>query len=656
VRGTSIIAVHGIGNQKPGATKAAVEAALTITPSPAVKELHWAGSKYQARSWASARWIARTVSFIPVLACLPDDRDTPSKSRVISSDTNRLGSLLWASLFAFYVYSFFGLRGIWVVLTFYGLAVRSASNRRLVARLALITVPVVLALPRFGPLWMTSVLVVPIGVFLMPGRLGFLRSVALAKTADEEVLPVKELGELIHARVAATGSVMVVAHSMGGYLTLRALQWLEANHPALSLPRVTVLALGSGARSLWVLSNAQDDRKARWLGWACIGSAVVSVVGLIASAEAVFLARRTGEAEDVSVLSLLWGAPHAASLPNVLSSPLVVGSVAFIVGASLTSRCAVAFRGRLRDEPSIPQGIRWIDCTSVHDSVGRVCWPRMLGAERVPIGGFGLPIPDHLMDRYLRNDVCKGLLNLLAKSPRSRIDGLRNAGWREVERTKEVDDQRDCILLGTVGMIAAVTNDAIRPDTGSAWFDALAVLSEIGVCFLVGFFLSRLLRLPKAPQFVRDVMRSPTVEGLDLARNRLAVVLFYGVAALAALWLLPSAVAQNAIGKTVRISEMTKNLDGNSLLNVYLLLTLFFSFHAMASVMLRRSTPRLFLLTSFVTTLLLLLVCFVLATSGHFLLAMVTPVPNLVILGVLLAYRSFATLWVAQRPAARATA
>lgn len=260
---------------------------------------------------------------------------------------------------------------------------------------------------------------------------GQVRIASDSASADPLVERVRD--EIAGAERVAS-SVLVVAHSQGGYLAHRALR--SGSHGG-----TTLVGVGSGLRGIKLVSFGRTRRglATLWLGFmGVVGFFALSVAGFVHSApqiirmfapifhlELIMLSGR-GMAPDALAQFLTTLLPGFSWMDLVyLLSPFALAFVVMWVGAYLN-------RGMAAPGVSAIPVSRWREVTTYHDSVGRVevvSLPDGVERGRVTLGG--VPLADHVC-YFARHSI---LPLQLAAEVMVKLE--RPAYKREVERLNE---------------------------------------------------------------------------------------------------------------------------------------------------------------------------------------------------------------------------
>lgn len=465
--GVTVLAVHGIGNQKRGATATLVRRALMATisnrdslpPEIEVDEFHWAEEPHRVGGVMFLRWCALNIPLLILLATSSDERD---RLRTQTLWQKRPLALLALALT---IYAVLGAE-VAVAMTFLAiLAGASTSRRRLVARFGMIVIPVSWAI-YYGGIWvLPSLLLVTVLALLIVGQRNFLASLPATETA---ALPLQRLRGNIDALTGTGAKLVIVAHSMGAYLVLQALRLQEsAGHSG----HVLVIALGSGARTLSVLEEAKRHKKSYTIAWLFLLGTALSTAGASVALLLLFIAvdRTSHVAETAFDKWLLWqdpenwtplaewlqGSPIAANMLSLLVLAPGVAGMSMYLGYRLAAAANDSLRRLLvRCEAPLPTSIDWIDCCSVHDSVGRGIWPQVPRMTVLPVSGSGFALVDHPLSRYLKSgSVALQILALALDNTRIPSDSIRLRSRVEIEKSQDLDDQRDAVFAGLFGAL-----------------------------------------------------------------------------------------------------------------------------------------------------------------------------------------------------------
>jgi hypothetical protein len=399
---TAVVMVHGIGNQRAGSTVRPLASSLeqilyrqapdrvrvierpASGGAPAYIEFGYSTRHHQKRQ------IQRVVMFEAFWANLKPRSNSP---RTFGWLLRSLPLLILLSIAPDYS------------------DINGRSLRRILYRISYVTL---LTLSILQP----SVRILSVGllaalfmytVFFRTNLIGDIRLAAANENAVEEITA--SINEVIDQAFSMASKVIVIGHSQGGYLSLRA---IRARDPA-SPGELEFIGVGSGLKPIWLLH--EFGRKSFIVGTALLvglGLMLVSLmpvaVGLVQWSSAWFqhwlpsAVKSLVVAPDFTDVHPV-GDDWRLLLPISFSDPLAPvpdwwQAALFAAGAAIVLVVRWKARPHLRRLQetgfSRPEALdRWIEISTSADSVGRLAFPRLSGAEIYESTGLGNPVLDH---------------------------------------------------------------------------------------------------------------------------------------------------------------------------------------------------------------------------------------------------------------------
>ena len=611
-----MLVVHGIGNQAEGDTAGLVERAISrqqnLSANPAaIQEFYWSGKRHRTSPLLFLRWIAVTFPVLILLACSGDERDGMFRDR---ENLSFLASLV-AILLALDVYD---LRAAGFMAFLALFAAITGARRRFVARLGIVIVPAIFILAFLPGKILALFGIGLVALMVAFGRRNFLSTLPLARQRDESQLPIRELRARINEVLNSDKRLVIVAHSMGAYLTLRAIQD-PPRDPRSS--KLVVVALGSAARTLSVISAAQAKLRALIWAWVYVLGIGLSLVGGTLALYLMlgiptapgrgnagywrWLAWRAGDSWKAPAHSLVAHLLKGVSPFAVLA--LVAALTTVAVGVLLVWLGAKEFRRSFDiDNFSPPEWVDWIECSSVHDSVGRIKWPRIPRITTLPIAGTGILLVDHSLKRYLApgSAALELLVSALTAKRRIIIQQIRARAERVLTQQANLDDQRDAVFAGLLGVLIALANKAIGLNGRPPKEILPAVVLLLAACFTAAFLVKILItkiRLDRAGRMGFDARPIALLSRSAQRQYRIALFCFVGAAMYSVVlirYLIETTPAAGDLTKQQLIKAFgaLEPLEGKNFIAIFLLLyLLFISFHHVTSVLIGQTVPTVLL-------------------------------------------------------------
>jgi hypothetical protein len=314
---------------------------------------------------------------------------------------------------------------IWILksLPLLGLLVIAPDNRDLndvsLSRLAYrLTFPVLIVLSLLQPairLWVLVLIIAVIStvIFRRTNLIGDVQMAAVNEAAVGEI--VENINATIDQALSVAKRVIVVAHSQGGYLSHRALQVRSLSGG--SHEKIELVGVGSGLKPIWLLKRFGD--------WQSVGVATILLLGVSATfislipivlgllqyatpwirdwaqpaVRSLIVAPSFSKVHPVPFdwhVMLLWSWKYPLSpVPDLWQVAILASGLLLLFFARW--RVLPRFRA-LRDTDLMrPEALsQWTEITSTIDSVGRLAFPRLLGAEIIETSGVGNPFIDHI--------------------------------------------------------------------------------------------------------------------------------------------------------------------------------------------------------------------------------------------------------------------
>ncbi|MFJ5780067.1 hypothetical protein [Streptomyces sp. NPDC093094] len=399
----AVVVVHGIGNQKPGGPleevagsveqilcrQASQRVMVTRRPSDGETFAHvefqyagrvdkqrvkqrvvfleafWADAGRRPRGLQTLVWIVKSIPLMLLMAVAPDRRD-----------------------------------------------VQGPSFMRFFCRLAF---PLLVLLSLFQPSIRLFTLIL-LGILAASTAFppwNLLGDVQIAAARDKELSKIiGVINSAIDAAFVMASRVVVVGHSQGGFLSLRALE-LRAREAGVK-ERIKFIGIGSGLKPISLLKDFGDRRSisaaaALALGVLLLMISVVPFLLAILQSQEGFISwclRVNKQLIDHGIDS---GRPPGGRFPALWSHPSALlpdwGQVlALLSGIGLCLFAGASVRPRVRNVGRAlrcPHSVsRWIEITSSADTVGRLAWPPLADPHVWNSPSLGQPLLDHV--RYFR--------------------------------------------------------------------------------------------------------------------------------------------------------------------------------------------------------------------------------------------------------------
>jgi hypothetical protein len=247
-------------------------------------------------------------------------------------------------------------------------------------------------------------------IILRTNLVGDVRLAAANEEAVKEIT--RSINEAIDQAFSMASKVIVVGHSQGGYLSLRAI----GDRGSAAGRGLEFIGVGSGLKPIWLLHKF--GRKSFLFGTSLLvgfGMVLLSLmpilVGLVQWESAWFQVWLPSAVKSLIVAPDMSGVHPVVGdwrlfMPISLSDPFApvpdlrqAGLFAVGVTILLVIRWrALPHLRRLREvaltRPDVLR--RWIEISSSVDSVGRLAFPRLSGAEIYESAGVGNPLLDHV--------------------------------------------------------------------------------------------------------------------------------------------------------------------------------------------------------------------------------------------------------------------
>ena len=248
-------------------------------------------------------------------------------------------------------------------------------------------------------------------------RTNLLGDIQMASVDENEVVKiVHNINSVIDRALATASRVVVVAHSQGGYLSHRALQAraLSSIAPA----RLELVGVGSGLKPIWLLREF-SRRSFALTSTLLIGVTLVLLslmpipLGFLqwekpwfqdwmpAAVRSLVIAPSFSAVHPVRVdwrqfLFLPWpGKYPLAPVPDLPQS--IIFSMGLLLLFIARWKIAPRVKALQREALGRPIAIhRWTEISSPADTVGRLAFPRLSGADVYESPGFGNPLIDHI--------------------------------------------------------------------------------------------------------------------------------------------------------------------------------------------------------------------------------------------------------------------
>lgn len=400
---TAVVMVHGIGNQRPGSTlrplASSIEQVLYRQAPGRVRVLRRPASDgtptYTEFGYATREGRQRRIQRVVMLeAFWADLKPRSDGARTFGWFVRSLPLLLVLSIAP--DYSDANLR----------------SLRRIFYRIAYITLLTLSVIQPSLRIVSAALLIIIFlyTVFLRTNLVGDIRLAAANEDAVEEIT--KSINNVIDQAFELASKVVVIGHSQGGYLSLRAIRARDST----ATGELEFIGVGSGLKPIWLLR--EFGRKSFLFGASLLlgsGMMLVSLmpiaVGLVQWGSAWFqgwlpaAVKSLVVASDPSVVHPV-GSDWRMFLPISLTDPLAPvpdwwQAALFTAGAAivLTVRWRALPHLRTLREGGLtrPAALtRWIEISTPADSVGRLAFPRLSGAEIYESTGLGNPLLDHI--------------------------------------------------------------------------------------------------------------------------------------------------------------------------------------------------------------------------------------------------------------------
>lgn len=555
----AVLAIHGIGNQREGETAALVRDAIASAVPPEqlddihVSEFWWAKHGAHPSGATFLLWLARALPMLVFLSLDQDIRDEPTYKATRNSRAAASILLVIAALTAlFMVYFGQGLEAV-LLLPFASawlFVIRTANLRRLIARVGIIAFLALSVLTISGPLpAIATMWAIATSMIIFP-RKNFLSSITLPATSTIQFDAIaRSLSSRVDNLQRSHDRVVIVCHSMGAYLTARALT--ETPHQSITeRTPVTVISYGSAIRTLPLLLAHARDRALRLRVWLyCFALTFAAIGCMILLANAAIILVFPSIKLSTTIDAWLGGAP--GSWPRLLKTYLPIlapyadspylhpfrfaftdGMILTFAGALVSIWTAGEIRQRCSSLPLslVRAATSWIDCSSVHDSVGRITMPTAPGVQSIWLGGIGLPLVDHSFKRYLAkgsfgNEILAEMLKWTNPRP---MTFLKARLLIEIENF--IDRQRDALVITSIIFLTfywgLTEPGSLVPFLKNS---TVQMYGTICICLLAGSVLhhglravyQRRLRRDSIVNVGHDVLRRRTSTSVGSERRRL---------------------------------------------------------------------------------------------------------------------------------------
>ncbi|MGV9724252.1 hypothetical protein [Nocardia beijingensis] len=475
-RHPDILSVHGIGNEQAGTM---VNAIIPVLPAfyaaePAkIEEVVWSDELKKPNRLLFGLWALRSAPMLFFLALAHDVRDTdPGVSK-------RLSRLSVVILSAVSIYIMKVPVGIWIAVVIIPIG-WSDNSRRQLYRLMMLSIPFGLLLSFIDIRWIAVSVAAGVAGFVAWEK-NIVHAVYFAVArADAVTHIVSDIRERIDRKVTNRDGLIVVAHSMGGYLTRMALMdRTERREPTTECQNVSVLTYGSGFRPIHILVLMFRSLRTRLLVYAYCICTIIAIAGL-SFASGVFVKSFYGYHVESKVVDewyaeadreffanhdiwhRFWSSFYHLGFETFHTADGMVSSLvvaAIVLGyVALVEKLARIIFNRLEAEGDW-RPVRckdWIDFTTVHDSVGRIAAPPVPGAVQYSVPGFGLPLIDHPIRYYLRPGSVGGSVLRTLVIGRFRQEEFRRRTSDQLQILSYVDRIRDLVLiLAIIGIVSS---------------------------------------------------------------------------------------------------------------------------------------------------------------------------------------------------------
>ncbi len=443
----TVLVVHGIGNQRAGATAEVIKQALAsrtaqVRPEAThVKEVSWSGAVARPSGPRFLTWAFRVLPAVVVLGL----RSRPAES--LRPPTLEPISPWYSTFVLLFVPLLAGedslqLALLVAVLLALALSVQASWGVPTLARIAIVTVPIAviaIAMPLAFPVAAAFL----ITASLLAARRNFLSDVWLACNDTSRTA----LTDRVVADISAVnGPLVILGHSMGAYLALGSLQHLDPNRRR----EVTLVTVGSAAAAISCIRAYERSPSARRRVLSAFALTLftisVSATGMILlAAEPDWI--RNGIATKVVILALVFGC-------GVVTAWLIDNSVDHLEATAESV-------DHLHAHPT-----RWVSIASTHDSVA--LWSSLGQGESTSLwtAGSSLPLLEHPLGKYLARGglALEALRNEVDGPGQQAMDALERKSIHQLGHAYINDSARRSVLL-----VMFTSLYWIGPATRSLW-------------------------------------------------------------------------------------------------------------------------------------------------------------------------------------------
>ena len=413
----------------------------------------------------------------------------------------------------------------------------SVGTWRLLYRTSVAIVPVAIAVtaiasrPNVATITVASLLILAVVLRVAYNRFSWISAVAAAidDSLDIRTAYASLAAKILNLQRENNHRIVIVAHSLGGYITYSALLRLR-NNENYEPRRLRVLAVGSGLSAIRWFAVARVSRLVKLYETASILGILTATLGMgvfvffstLLTTDVGADAQKRAEKQDwqqlverfaatatevdvdrqsglETFLTSIWTAQQRSLIAIAL-----IGFVLVLLGAFISRR------GYTRATEVVENVTRldtvrceaWVDCCSVHDTVGRASVHTNRSSLLVPLPGYGIPLLDHPSRVYLSNASVQKILRSLLHDPlakiKSRIRDERNDVIYRLDLAARVRDCSALVLLcGIIEVTDAFDGITTRDDVSALHILSL-LASVVVISGVIHYGVWRLLEL-RAP-------------------------------------------------------------------------------------------------------------------------------------------------------------